>query len=178
MWIKWYASRANTLTILYACPCPGDIYTHTHAHAHINPPIAICICMTIYDWRCSSNVTSLKTKLHRQNTYTHKPIHTHTHALMRSYATPCCNTLTRASEPDSEHPQDWATGQICVVTPFIQTPFRVIWRLMWCNYNSDAQTHFEGWRTTRSRKFPFQALKEVKGRDAEWRECVGYANKQ
>lgn len=159
MWIKWYASWANTLTILYACPCL-EIYTQTRTHSY-RPPIVICICMTIYEWRCGSNVTSLKTKLHGQYTYTHKPIHIHTQALMCSHATPCCNTLTQASAPDSEHPQDWATGQICVVTPFIQTPFRVIWRLMWCNYDSIAQTHFEGWHTTRGRKFPFQALKEV-----------------
>lgn len=42
----------------------------------------------------------------------------------------CTHTLTQPVQPDREHLQDVATGQMCLVTPFTQTPFRVIWRLM------------------------------------------------
>lgn len=132
MWIKWCASW---WTRWHCCTSALSLKYTTHVHIYRPSSIAICIYMTVSNCIYGLNAKLLQTKLQGIVKPTHRHqsrgtvVHTRTHTHMQ-----CGHTLTQwRQRSQTEHPQDWAKGQMCLVTPFSQTPFRMKWRLMWNN---------------------------------------------
>lgn len=108
----------------------------THTDARTPSGQVICIYMTVsvsLDMQFKNHIVRKEAR----HTCTHMPSRIGTfictQVITRSHAAPRSHTLSHWHMHRSQTPnthRTGATGQICLVTPLTQTPFRVIWRLM------------------------------------------------